>query len=244
MKARLYALSTSHPAHAARLMLERKGIEHRVSYLLPGMHPVQLRAAGFRGGTVHALRRDGERVQGSLRISRFRDRVHPKPPLFPNDPEERWRVEEAEAWGEAELQPLPRRIFRWANVHQPALRRWLGELGGIPAPGLASALGVPLARRFARVSDATDSRVRADLDALPALLDRVDELIAEGTIGAIEPNAADFQIGSSIRVLLAYEDLRPALEGRPCAELAQRLFPRYPGPVPLRLPAEWLPAAR
>ena len=51
-------------------MLERKGIEHEVVDLLPGFHPLQLRAAGFRGGTVPALWIQGRRVQGSRRISR------------------------------------------------------------------------------------------------------------------------------------------------------------------------------
>ncbi len=36
--AKLYSLSLSHPTQAARLMLERKGIEHEVD-LFPGLHP-------------------------------------------------------------------------------------------------------------------------------------------------------------------------------------------------------------
>jgi hypothetical protein len=48
MTARLYSLSLSHPAQTSRLMLEFKGIDHEVVDLLPGMHPVQLRAARFR----------------------------------------------------------------------------------------------------------------------------------------------------------------------------------------------------
>lgn len=242
MKARLYSLATSHPARAARLMLELKQIDHEVVDLLPGMHPLLLRARGFRAGTVPAVRLDGARVQGSLRISRFLDQVEPRAPLFPEEPERRVAVEEAEAWGESELQPVPRRIFRWATVHQPELRRWLAELSGMPLPGVAGAVNTPIAKRFARVVDATDDRVRADLASLPTFLEQVDARIAEGTIGGEEPNAADCQIASSIRVLLAFPDLQPLIEGRPGAELALRLFGEYPSPIPVRLPFAWLPA--
>ena len=86
MTAKLYSMSLSHPSQAARLMLERKGIEHRVVELLPGFHPPQLRAAGFRGGTVPALKLDGRRIQGSLRISRALEQARPDvAPLFPAD---------------------------------------------------------------------------------------------------------------------------------------------------------------
>jgi glutathione S-transferase len=241
MKARLYSLTTSHPSQAARVMLELKGVDHEVVDLLPGMHPLFLRVAGFRGGTVPALRMDGTRVQGSLRISRFLEEVSPKPPLFPAQGERRHHVEEAEAWGEAELQPIPRRIFRWGTVHQPELRRWLAELTGLPFPRLAATLNAPVARRFARVVDADDERVRADLLALPRMLDRVDREIAAGVLGGPDVNAADCQIASSVRVLMAFEDLRAMLEGRACADLAMRLFADYASPVPVRLPPAWLP---
>jgi glutathione S-transferase len=75
-------------------------------------------------------------------------------------------------------------------------------------------------------------------------LDHIDRLIAGGVIGGDEPNAADFQIGTTVRVFLAYEDLRAQVEGRPAADLAMRLLPRYPGPIPPFLPREWLAAVR
>ena len=36
----LYAIPPSHPAHAARLMLEHKGIPHKVVNFVPGTHAV------------------------------------------------------------------------------------------------------------------------------------------------------------------------------------------------------------
>jgi glutathione S-transferase len=118
----------------------------------------------------------------------------------------------------------------------------VAELSGIPGPDLAATLNVPVARRFARLSEASDEGVRADLEALPAMLDRVDGWIAEGTLGGAQVNAADCQIASTVRVLLAYEDLQLMLRDRPSAALATRLFPDYPEPIPLRLPAGWIPA--
>lgn len=239
MPAKLYALSLSHPSQAARLMLEHKGIDHEVIDLLAGVHPLQLRAAGFRGGTVPALKLDGRRVQGSLHISRVLEQARPDPPLFPA--QRRAAVEEAEAWGEAELQPVPRRLFRWAASHSLPLRHWLAdEVVGLPAPGLMARGYGPLARVFVRMAGASDARVQADLAELPGNLDRVDDLIAAGTIGGEIPNAADFQIATTVRVLMAFDDLRGQVESRPAGDLAMRLLPRFPGPIPRALPPKWL----
>ena len=163
MTAKLYSLSLSHPSHAARLMLERKGIEHEVVDLLPGMHPWTVRMRGFRGQTVPALRIDGRRIQGSREISRALDELQPDPPLLPSP-----AVEAAERWGEAALQPLPRRMFRWGAVHRRDFRRWIaGDVVGMPAPALMAELNIPVARRLASVVGARDESVRAALAQLP-----------------------------------------------------------------------------
>jgi glutathione S-transferase len=244
MATKLYGLSISHPALAARLMLELKGIEHEVRDLVPGTQPLVMRARGFSRATVPALKIGDQRVQGSLEISRALDRLQPEPPLFPSDPEQRRAVEEAEAWGEAELQALVRRLFRWSLANRQEARRWVaGEIANMPAPGFYAAINMPVARWFARGSGADDETVRDDLARLPQTLDRVDELIEAGTIGGTRANAADCQIASSVRVLLEFPDLEPLVTGRPAAELARRLFPRYPGPVPVRLPGDWVPEA-
>jgi len=60
-------------------------------------------------------------------------------------------------------------------------------------------------------------------------------------LGGEQPNAADLQIGSSIRLLLTIGDVRPLIEGRP-AESLTRWFEPQPGEVPPgTLPPEWLP---
>src|SRR5438046_10144391 len=105
-------------------MLGLKGVDYRNVDLLPGMHPPALRALGFRGYTVPAVKLDGRRIQGSLEISRELDRLIADPPLYPADPDLRRRVEEAEIWGEAELQAVPRRLARWAARNRLHLRPW------------------------------------------------------------------------------------------------------------------------
>jgi glutathione S-transferase len=205
---------------------------------------VLVRLAGFGGWTVPALEADGRKVQGSLAISRALDELCPDPPLFPAEPDLRRAVEEAERWGESVLQPVPRRIFRWILVTRPDVRRWFAaEIMRRPAPGLGARTAAPLVRKMAGIVGADEPNARADVARLPALLDRVDAMIGMGTIGGEVPNAADFQIGASVRVLLEFDDLRHLVEGRRCAVAARRLFPHYAGPVPPALPREWLPMA-
>ncbi|HEX3294178.1 MAG TPA: hypothetical protein VHR38_10630 [Solirubrobacterales bacterium] len=68
--------------------------------------------------------------------------------------------------------------------------------------------------------------------------------IAEGVLGGPEPNAADFQLGPSIRLLMSFDDLRPFIEGRPAGAMATRVVPDFPGRTPPVAPAEWLDGLR
>lgn len=62
-------------------MLERKGVDYELATVLPGTQRIHLRLAGFRGGTVPALKLDGRRVQGSHNIARALERFRPQPLL-------------------------------------------------------------------------------------------------------------------------------------------------------------------
>ena len=128
-------------------MLDLKGIDYELAAVVPGTQRVHLRLVGFRGGTVPALRLDGRRVQGSRAIARALDQLRAEPPLFPAEPAARVRVEEAERWGDEELQAVPRRILRWGLVQHTELRRWLAEQSGLPAPAVGARIGVPAAWR-------------------------------------------------------------------------------------------------
>jgi glutathione S-transferase len=240
----LYGIPPSHPSHAARLMAERKGVDYKMVWLLPGMHFITVRARGFRGGTVPAMKIDGRRVQDSLAISRALEQVTLDPPLFPADPTQRAEVEEAERWGEERLQNLPRRLVRWMAVHRPQARLLLAQDAKVPLPRFASWLNGPVARHLARKVEA-DEMIQGTIADVPPLLDHVDSLIAEGVIGGDEPNAADYQILTSVRSLYTIGDLAPATEGRPAVELAIRLIPPFGPDFPAGLlPAEWLAPLR
>ena len=236
MTTRLYVIPISNAAAAGAGMLAHKRIPHRLVRLMPGLHPLLVRFAGFDGFTVPALELGGRKLQGSRRIARFLDEVKPDPPLFPAEPERRARVEEAERWGELALQPVPRRLFRHLILTSESARTWLGtQVLHMPAPRVMGVLFMPVIRKLAQISRADESRVREDIARLPELLDHVDGLIADGTIGTSEPNAADFQILASVAVLRAFADVGHQVSGRPCEAAARRLYPDWPS-MPSGLP--------
>ncbi len=241
----LYWMAISHPSAAARKMLELKRVEYDVVEVRPLNQRLHVRLAGFRAGTVPALKLDGRKVQGTRAIARALDERWPDPPLFPDDPALRARVEEAERWGEEELQPVPRRLFRYGVARDPGLRRRVLASQRLPAPGLlALALKPPMAY-YARTIEsdgrrATEAGVRADLAALPAMLARVDRLLADGTLSLDPPNAATLQILVTVRLLEEFADLRDLVRAHACAAPARELYANYGAGPPRFLDPAWL----
>jgi glutathione S-transferase len=243
MGAKLYVVPGSHPSAAVAYALEMKGIPFDRVDLLPVVHK-GVTYALFRRSNVPALKLDDEKVTGSRTIMHRLDEVAPEPALYPADPEARARVEEADQWGEEVLQAAARRLSWAALVRRPkAMRSFVGD-AKLPIPvGLAMTSAGLVARSEVWMNHAGSEAARADVQALPGWMDHVDELIADGVIGGEEPNAADLQIASSVRLLLTIGDLSPVVDGRPAADLARRLFGDFAGEVPAgTLPAEWLPA--
>lgn len=244
MGARLYVIPGSHPCVAARLMLEHRGVEYKRTDLLSPMHRAIVRMAGFPGITVPALKVDGRHVQGTGAIARWLDSTRPGTPLVPEEPDLRVRVEAAETWADEELQPPVRRLAWWAlQRDSSSVESFLVDARfGVPTPLLARTAG-PFIRAAARANKVTDERVSADLAAFPALFDHADELIAEGTIDGAELNVADYQVASSIRLLMCFEDFRGPLEVRPAGRHALRVVPELPGRIPPVLDAAGRAAA-
>ena len=210
-------------------MLELKGIDYDLVHVVPGNQRIHLRLAGFRGGTVPALKLDGRRIQGSTNIARELDALVPEPPLLPADQDARARVEEAERWGDVEFQALPRRILRWALTRDAGLRRWLAEVDGqLPLPALAARVTGPVSMYYARAVRADAQRVRTDIAQLPRMLDRVGELVSERVLTRDPPNAATLQIMCSVRALLGFSDFAELVGARSYAPLARELFPHFP----------------
>ncbi|MFN7971556.1 MAG: glutathione S-transferase [Acidobacteriota bacterium] len=241
MDVTLYVVPGSHPSMAARLMLDHKGVAYRRVDLVPAMHKVLLRAMRFPGATVPALRIDGERVVGSKRIARLLDERFPDRPLFPAEPSARERVAAAEGWGEGVLQPVPRRLAWWVMRRDRSLASTFQQGANLPVPAPVATAFLPfVAWAASRFNGSTDSAVKADLGALPGLLDKVDELLAQGVIGGPALNAADFQIGTSVRLLAAFEDLMERVERRPAGGHARRVVPDHPGRLPAAFPKAWI----
>jgi glutathione S-transferase len=239
---RLYGIALSHPVLGVQGMLERKGLTYRYVELLGGAHPLALLALGFARATVPAMRLpDGRRVQGSLAIAKALEEIVPTPSLYPSEPAARAAAQDAERWGEAVLQPVPRRLIRWGLRHHLSQRRWFADVASpLPAPALMGVLLTPVVPVFVRQAGASNERVRQDLADLPGLLDKVDSLLQSGVIGGEDLGAADFQIASSVRVMSAMGDIGRLVAGRPAESFAARVVPAYPE-VPAALPADWLP---
>lgn len=245
MKVRLYTLPGSHPGVTAQLMLEYKGIEYKRTDLFPVLSRPIVRALRFPGGRVPAMKVDGRRVQGSREIARELDRLVLLPPLFPADEARRAAVEEAERFGDEELQHPVRQILWWALKRDRAPMRSFAEgyRLGIPI-GLAMRTAAPIVALAVRLNEASDENARAALAQLGGLLQRVDDAIAAGTLDGADLNAADFQIAASVRLAMSLQDLRPLIAARPAGRLAERVQPKLPGDIPPILPPAWLQPLR
>jgi glutathione S-transferase len=244
-EATLYCIPGSHPATAARRMLELKGIPYKRVDLVPVVSHGALRALRFPGATVPSLSIGGVKMTGSRTIARELDKLRPEPPLYPKDPDRRVAVEDAERWGDETLQAPVRRIL-WNAIKRDrsVLRSYaVGARLGIPI-GVAVRTAAPIVAAAARMNRASDEAVRADLAAFPSWLDQVDAWVADGVLGGETPNAADLQIGASLRLAMTLDDLRPAIEPRPAGKMALRAIPDFPGRAGPVLPAEWLTAIR
>lgn len=246
MNVRLYTIPGSHPGVAVQLMLKQKGIAFKRTDLFPAISRVVVRRGlRFPAGTVPALKIDGRRVQGSREIARELERLQPEPALFPADPQKRVAVEEAERFGDEELQHPVRQTIWWAfRKNKAPLRSYSqGARLGIPI-GLAVATAGPIIALEKRINDVTDENVRAALESFGGLLQQVDDMIEAGTLDGEELNAGDFQIGPSLRLAMTMQDLRPLIEDRPAGRLARRVQPEIAGDFPPVLPPSWLEPLR
>lgn len=240
----LHHLPPSHPSRAVEAAIRLKGLDYELVDMTDpgGPHTEAMEAIyGAGNGTVPGLIVDGEPVHGSRAIMAKLEEIAPEPPLFPAAIAA--EVREAERWGDVELQQLGRDLA-WGALHfRPEC---LGLLGGA---GRLDPAGTDFAIRFLRAAwryhDLSAVRIAEGLAGLPAKLDHVDDLIAAGVLGGATPNAADLQIGATLRALGVIGDLEPLLAGRPAGDLGVRWFPEYlsgDGIPAGAFPEGWVPA--
>jgi glutathione S-transferase len=243
-KIKLYVLPASHPCVAVEAALKLKSIPYDRIDLLP-LSQLAVGPLRYGGNTVPGIRINGERIVGSRPIMRRLEELEPEPALLPPEDPARAQVLEVERWGDEELQPVPRRLLPRAFVLKPALMEsFLADDVKLPLPRPLLRPGLPLTARLMAIrAKASDEGVHAALSALPAQLDQIDAWIADGPLGGDQPNAADLQIGATIRLLLAIADARTLIAGRPAEQLT-RYFPPMVGEVPAgTLPEQSVPAA-
>jgi len=231
----LHAVAPSHPCMAVTAALRLKGLEHERVELAPPHAEAMREIYGESNHTVPGMLVDGEPVHGSGPIMERLDQLVHEPLLYTSE-----EVRAAERWGDGLLQDLGRRL-PWGALHfRPEAMGTFGGAGPLDGPGTDFAISyIHACWRYHRVSAA---RLQEDLAALPALLDHVEQLAGDGVIGGDRPNAADLQIGATLRVLLNVGDLRPLLRGGAGERIARSVFPEYPGEIPSgAYPAGWVP---
>ncbi len=238
-KLTLHAVPPSHPCMTVAAALDLKGLEYeRVDLDMPHTDAM-VEIYGEGRGTVPGMLVDDERVHGSREILARLEELKPEPSLYPAA--RAGEVREAERWGDEELQDLGRR-FPWGALHfRPEAMGTFGGAGPLDGPG------TDFAMRFVhatwRYHGITCEILERDLAGFPAKLDHIDELVERGVIGGSEPNAADLQIGATIRVMTSVGDIEPLIEGRAAERLADTWFPdRGQGRVPAgAFPPHWMP---
>lgn len=237
----VHVLPPSHPCKTVLAALRLKGLEFEEVVLPMDETRMGAMAAIYGEGrtTVPGALVDGEPVHGSRAILERLEQLVPEPALYPADRAD--RVREAERWGDEELQDLGRRL-PWGALHfRPEAMGTLG--GGGPLDPAGTDFAIRFARGAWKYHGISCARLAEDLAGLPAKLDHVDALIADGVIGAEAPNAADLQIAATVRVFDVVGDLAPLLAGRPARDLAHRWFADYAGAIPAgAFPAGWVPA--
>jgi glutathione S-transferase len=204
-------------------MLELKGIPFRRVNLLPGFHRVYLRARGFPGDRVPAVRfADGSRAQGTRPLARALDVLKPEPRLVPDDA----RVEAAERWGDDVLQQWARRMVIEAGIRNPDLLDGRGARGRMgPLLFRRDRPRHAMARLVKIAYGMTAEQFRDDATRTGEMLDQVDELIAAGVLNGERLSCADLQIATSLALIEYRLDVRDELRGRPAAQLMERVLP-------------------
>lgn len=229
----LYVIHGSHPCASVEAGLRVKGLSYHTVHLQFGLSQAT-QTLRFGKRTVPGLTVGTQKVSGSRLILRAVDGLAPGSPLLPADPELRAAVDEADLWGDDVLQHQVRWIAVDAVRREPSVALSYGAKSAPPLPASA----IPGATRALFTAEMkalgqTPERVRDEyVPALPGHLDRVDALIADGVLGGDQPNVADCQVAGSVRLLQTFEDLREAIDARPCGALARRLCPEYDGSMP------------
>jgi glutathione S-transferase len=235
----LHVVPFSHPCLAVSAVLDRHGLEYETVEMVSGTHGDQVEAVYGEGNrTVPGLLVDDEPVHGTTAIFEKLDELVDAADLYPGAVAA--AIREAERGIAEELQTAARNLVFGALHFRPEA---LGTFAGAgPLDPAGTDFAIKLARGAWRYIGITAVGLAEELARLPEQLDIVDELIEAGVVGGDEPTAVDYQIGSSLHLLLQVGDVRPLIEGRPAAKLVDSWFEPGPADIPAgAFPAGWVP---
>jgi glutathione S-transferase len=236
----LHVVPFSHPCLAVSAALDRLGHEYETVELVTGRQAEEVEAVyGDGRRTVPGLLVDGEPVHGTAAIFARLDQLNPDSGLYPTG--HRDAIREAES-GLAEDIQMSARVLVFGGMHfRPE------SMGTFAGSAQLDPAGVDFAIKAMRASwrylEITAQRVHATLQELPGRLDAVDALLEAGAIGGEQPTAADFQLGSSLHLLVQIGDVRPLVEERPAAKLLSLFEPGRGDVSAGAFPPGWVPAA-
>lgn len=237
----LHVVPFSHPCLAVSAALDRLGHEYETVELVTGQQGDEVEKVYGEGRrTVPGLLVDDEPVHGTSTIFARLAEIDPDAGLYPAAVAE--AIREAEPALAEQIQMSARVLVFGAMHFRPES---MGTFAGVAQldPG-----GVDFAIKSMRAAwrylNIDAQRVHATLQELPAQLDAVDALLEAGVIAGEQPTAADFQIGSSLHLLVQIADVRPLVEERPAAKLLA-LFEPGKGDVSAgAFPPGWVPSTR
>jgi glutathione S-transferase len=238
----LHSVPFSHPVLAVSTALDRLGYEYEKVELASGKHGDEIEGIYGEGcRTVPGLLVDEAPVHGTAAIFARLDELQPDAGFYPEALVD--AIREAEAGIAEDLQTSARVLVFGALHFRPESMGTFAGMDQLDPAGTDFA--IKTMRATWRYLEITAERVHATLQDLPAKLDAVDALIEAGAAAGEAPTAADFQLGSSLRLLTQVGDVRPLVEERPAATLATAWFDRGSGDVPAgAFPPGWTPALR
>jgi len=236
----LHAIPFSHPCIAVSTALDRYGIEYETVAMVTGQQGDEIeRIYGEGKRTVPALLVDDEPVHGSIPVFEKLDELIDAADLYPAAV--RAAIKEAELGLSEDLQTAARVLIFGALHFRPEAMGTFTGTGALDPAGTDFA--IKYVRGAWRYTGTTAERIASELEKLPASLDLADELVESGAIGGDEPTAADFQIGSSLHLLMQIGDARPLIESHSCGQLVERWFEPGLADIPAgAFPAGWVPA--
>jgi glutathione S-transferase len=238
----LHVVPFSHPCLAVSAALDRLGQEYETVVLETGRQGDEVEKVYGEGRrTVPGLLVDDEPVHGTSTIFARLDELHPDAGLYPAASAE--AIREAEPALAEELQTTARVLVFGAMHFRPE------SMGTFAGAAQLDPAGVDFAIKSMRAAwrylDITAQRVYDTLQGLPAQLDAVDALMDSGALGGERPTAADFQLGSSLHLLVQIGDVRPLVEERTAWKVVSGLFEPGKGDVSAgAFPPGWVPPTR